>query len=59
MFIKTTFKYSKKQVKRIKNYVLKWNLYLFLVVDFQWKNPDSAELKGLSRDLYIFWIFFG
>ena len=31
MFIKTTFKGSRK-VKRIRNYVLKFNLYLFFLI---------------------------
>ena len=48
MFIKATFKDSKK-VKRIRNYALKCNLYLFLdttkVPDFRWKMQMSAELK--------------
>ena len=50
MFIKTTFKDSKK-VKRIRNYVLKCNLYLYF---FIWqkllicseKMLISAELKA-------------
>ena len=36
-------------------------IYVFLdianVADFQWKNADAAEPKGLSRDFYICWIF--
>ena len=31
IFIKTNFKDSEK-VKRIKNYVLKWNLYLYFLI---------------------------
>ena len=27
--------------------------------DFLWKNADVSRTQGVSRDSYIFWIFFG
>ena len=51
IFIKTTFKVSKK-VKRIRNYVLKCNLYLYFLIQQKFlisgeKMLMSAELKGV------------
>ena len=62
IFIKTTYKDSKK-VKRFRNYLLKCSLYLYFLIWQIWlisneKMLMSAELKGLSRDLCVFWIFF-
>ena len=49
MFIKTTFK-DAKEVKRIRNYLSKWNLYLHFLIQQNLlisgqKMPMSAELK--------------
>ena len=61
MLIKTTYKDSIK-VKRIRKNVSKWNLYLYLLIQklliFGEKMLISAKLRSVSRDLYIFWIFF-
>ena len=52
-FIKTTFKGSHK-VKRIRNYVLKCNLYqnwhnIKKFVDFRWKNVDVSRTQGVRH----------
>ena len=58
MFIKTTFKNSKK-VKRIRNYVLNWNLYLYFL-NYQnllfpiGKNADVSRIHGVCHVIYIF-----
>ena len=57
-FIKTIFKYSKK-VKRIRNYVLKCNLYLHFmmqprVADFWWKNGNISRTQDICHMIYIF-----
>ena len=64
MLTKTTFKDSKK-VKRIRNYVLKSNLYLYVIkVNLQQKLLISGEKMLMLADLmgfikcFIFWIFF-
>ena len=62
MFIRKTFRDS-KIVERIRNYVLKCNLYLYFLIlqkllIFGEKILMSAELRGVSRVLYAFWIFF-
>ena len=28
------------------------------VADFRWKNADVSKTQEVSRDLYVFWIFF-
>ena len=64
MFIKIIFKYLEK-VKRIRNYVGKSNLYLDPMISWyskicwfpvkkEWYQQNSM---GVSRDLYIFWVF--
>ena len=63
IFVKTILKYSKK-VKRIRNYVSKWNLYLYFLIKqnlqiFGEKMLISPKLKGVSRDSYISWVSFG
>ena len=63
IFIKTILKDSKK-VKRIRNYVSKWNLYPYFLIKQNLlisseKMLISPELKGVSRDSYISWISFG
>ena len=62
MFIKTIFKDSGK-VKRIKNYLLKCNIYLYFLIYQNMlisgeKILMSAELKGCVTWLLLFWIFF-
>ena len=62
MFIKTIFKDSGK-VKRIKNYLLKCNLYLYFLIYQNMlisgeKILMSAELKRCVTWLLFFWIFF-
>ena len=60
MFIKTIFKESKK-VKRIRSYVLKFNVYLYFLIKQKLlisveKMLVSAEFKRgcMSHDLFIF-----
>ena len=63
MFIIAILKDSRK-VRRIRNYVSKWNLYICIswyskICQFPikkcWYQQNS---RGLSRDSYSFWIFF-
>ena len=60
IFIKTTFKDSKK-VKRIKNYVLKNNLYLHFLI---WQmllitNEKNADINRTKRVCHVIYMFFG
>ena len=62
MFIKAIFKDS-KTVKKIGNYQLKYNLYLyFLILQNLLISGEkiliSVELRGSSRNSCIFWILF-
>ena len=54
MFIKTTFKDSNK-VKRIRNYVLISAIYICI---FDITQTIKQNSKNVSRNLYIFWVFF-
>ena len=57
MFIETITKDSRK-VKRIRNYVSKSNLCVFLDVakfpDFRWKNADVSRTQGMCHVIYTF-----
>ena len=58
MFIKTTFKDSKK-VKRIGNYALKRNLYLYFSIKQELlisgeKNADVSITQKVCQVIYIF-----
>ena len=62
IFIKTILTDSKK-FKRIRNYVSKWNLYLYFLIKQNLLIPDekvliSAEFKGCVTDPNIPWIVF-
>ena len=56
-FIKIFSKDSRK-VKRIRNYVPKWNLYLYFLIkkyaDFPWKNADVSRTESVSCDSCFF-----
>ena len=63
-FIKTTFKDSKK-VKRIRNYLLKCNLYLYLLIQRKlliwWKNADVSRTEERCSVIHLvfgsfFWV---
>ena len=60
MFIKTTFK-DPKEVKRIRNYLSKWDLYLHFLIQQNLlisgqKCRCQQNSRSMSRDSYIFWI---
>ena len=61
MFLETIFKYSRK-VKRIRNYVSKCNLYVFLDIANSWFSVKRCwcqqNSRTMSRDSYILWTFF-
>ena len=62
MIVQTIFKDSKK-FKRIRNYVLKCNLYLYFLIKQNIlisveKMLIPADPTGMTRNLYIFWNFF-
>ena len=61
MFIKTTFKDSEK-VKRIRKYVLKWNLHLYFlkntkVAEFRWKNAKFTEVVCHEICMFLLILF--
>ena len=55
--MKTIFKDLNK-VKRIRNYVSKFNLSIFPDIakfaDFRWKNADISRTQGVCHVIYIF-----
>ena len=57
MFIKTIFKDS-KNVKRLRNYALKCNLYVNFFIekffDFHWKNADVSRTQEVLHAINIF-----
>ena len=57
MFIKTIFKDSKK-VKRIRNSVPKYNLYLYFLIqqNFLIYSEKMLNSRGVLRDSYLFGI---
>ena len=56
MFMKTIFKNS-KNFKRIRNYVPKWNLYLYFL--FSGENMLMADVSITQGVCHVIHIFFG
>ena len=56
MYKKTTFKGSKKG-KIIRNYILKYNLYLYFLIFFRRKKADVSRKQGVCHVIYIFFVF--
>ena len=56
LFIKTTHKDSRK-IKRIRNYVSKWRLYLYFLITNIWqflvKNSDVSRTQGMCHVIHI------
>ena len=56
LFIKTTHKDSRK-IKRIRNYVSKWCLYLYFLITNIWqflvKNSDVSRTQGMCHVIHI------
>ena len=56
LFIKTTHKDSRK-IKRIRNYVSKWRLYLYFLITNIWqflvKNSDVSRTQGMCHVIQI------
>ena len=51
-------KQLEKNVKTIRNYLLKWNVYLYFditkVADFCYKNADVSRTQGVCHMIYMF-----
>ena len=62
ILIKKSYKNSKKLVKKNTNYRLKYNLYLYFLIqkkfiNCQWKNADVSRTQGESRKfLDLLWV---
>ena len=61
MFIKTILRNS-NELKRIRNYISKCDLYLYLditnIADFRLKKADVSRTKGVYQVIYIFFGYF-